>query len=200
MAVANRFNFIKSFIPILLLGSLIFTAVSCSEDKGFKKTKTKIAQTTKPSKTPILNQPCSLLTLETAASILGTTTKKLGSPESSEPDSSTLRCRYAATSDDGKLFLVLNVYVYEKQSAYDLVKKVNKGKEIETSVDEGFYFNKTTTLQSERFVAARDGKARIGVSSSIAIINPDEELKAEQIVLPEVDVLSNQVGIILSKV
>ena len=67
-------------------------------------------------------------------------------------------------------------------------------------VDEGFYFNKTTTLQSERFVAARDGKARIGVSSSIAIINPDEELKAEQIVLPEVDVLSNQVGIILSKV
>lgn len=193
----------------LIIGSIvvlivIVAFVSCSGSNdlggGFKTTKTTETLSTVPSETANISQPCSFLSLKTAASILGTTEKKLGELKSSKPADSTLRCRYAAISDDKKLYLVLNVYIYETQEAFDLVKRVNKGIRIETSVDEGFYFDNTNSIQSERLVAARDRTNRMAISSSIAIINPDDELSAEQIVLPEVSLLAHQLGSMLSKV
>ena len=200
MSAPAKSLFFRVSIALVCVALVSILAAGCSDNTGFKTTKTQATQTTKPSKTPTLSQPCSLLSAQTAASILGTTIKKLGNPESSEPDESTLRCRYSTTSDDGKLYLVLNVYVYQKQSAFELVKKVNKGKDIETSVDEGYYFDKTTSLQSERFVGARKSKTRIAVSASIAVIDPGEKLIAKQKTLPDVGILATQVGIILSKV
>lgn len=197
-------EFFRTFCIGLFLIALLLFASACSDGKdrgdGFKSTKTEPTKATTPSKTPTLKQACSLTSVETAASLLGTTTKKLGDPEASEPEVGTLRCRYAATSDDKKFYLVLNIYVYQKQISYDLVEEVNKGKKIETSVDDGFYFIKTTKLESERFVAARRGKDRVGVSASIAVIDPKDELKEEDITLPEISLIATQVGLILSKV
>lgn len=198
-------RYCKNATLIVFLFLLPVAALSsCSDDKdrgdGFRVTETKTTAETKPSKEPTLTQPCSLLSKAQAAEILGTTEEKLGDPESSTPADDTLRCRYDAISDDQKLYLVLNVYVYETQKAYDQVKKVNKGTDIETSVDEGFYYDLTSSRESERLVAARDGKSRVAVSSSIAVINADDELTPDQITLPSVNSLASQLGIILSKV
>ena len=203
ISVSKTFVYIGISV-IVLVFVLIFIFTSCSNKKdlggGFKSIKTEQTLSTIPSETANISQPCSFLSLKTAASILGTTEKKLGDLESSKPSDGTLRCRYAAISDDKKLFLVLNVYIYEKQSAFDLVKKANKGKTIETSVDEGFYFDKTNNIQSERLVAARDNENRIAISSSIAIVDPKDQLQVQQIILPEVSLLANQLGLMLSKV
>jgi|GEM_PF-3812738 len=189
-------------LGLVLMAVFIFNSCTGPEDLGggFKSTKTQQTLSTLPSEEANISQPCSFLSLKTAASILGTTEKKLGELKSSKPSKDTLRCRYAAISDDKTLFLVLNVYIYESQDAFDLVKTANKGKDIETSVDEGFYFDKTNLLQSERLVAARDGNNRFAISSSIAVINPQDQLKPEQIILPDVGLLATQLGLMLSKV
>lgn len=197
----SKISYISRGLLVGLCVSLVLVACS-SEDKndGFKKTSTKATTTTQPSATRTIEQPCSLVNLETAATILGTSQEKIKNPESSQDDSGTKRCRYAATSDDGELYLVLNVYVYTTQDAYDLAKKSNSGTDILTSYDEAFTYEKTTQQESERFVAARDGDHRVGVSSSIAVIQPDTQITNEQIVLPTVYALAEQVGLILSKV
>lgn len=188
---------------IVLVGLFALVASSCggSDDKGdgFKPTKTDPTKATLPSDTPTLSQPCSLVSIETASTILDVPQDLLDDPESSEPSEGTLRCRYSAISADSTLFLVLNVYVYTTQDAYDSAKEFNKGIDIETSVDGGFTFENTTTTESERFVAARDGGNRIGVSASIAITDPDEELTPDQITLPDVNELADQVGTVLFK-
>lgn len=204
MSISSTISGFKiSFVAVAFCVVAVLIS-GCSDGKdrgdGFRSTKTEPTTSTTLSKTPTLKQPCSLISAQTAASILGLDTNNLGEPESSTPEVGTLRCRYNSTSEDKKLFLTLNIYVYEKQVSYDLVEQVNNGKKIETSVDDGFYYIKTTKLQSERFVGARNGKNRIGVSASIAIINPGEELTSEQTVLPEIDVIATQVGLILSKV
>lgn len=204
MSISNTLSNLKILFIAVIFCLVLVLVLGCSDDKdlgdGFRSTKTEPTTSTTLSKTPTLKQPCSLVSSKTAASILGVETDELDDPESSTPEVGTLRCRYSTTSDDKRLFVALNIYVYEKQISYDLVKQVNKGKKIETSVDEGFYYVKTTKLESERFVAARSGKNRIGVSASIAITNPGEELTSEQINLPEIDVIATQVGLILSKV
>ncbi len=193
--------FRRSVVLTLAIVVLCVVSISgCSSDKkndGFETTKTDPTVATEPSDAKTISQPCSLITLETASTILNTPQQTLGEPESSEPSLGTLRCRYGATSQDGELFLVLNVYVFTTQEAYDLVKKVNKGEEIETSFDAGFTFDKTTTTESEIFVAAIDGTNRVGVSASIATTKANTPLEPSQINLPDINDLANQVGVIL---
>lgn len=203
MQISLRRNqiYFSIFLAVLTVLLIAILANSCGNDNdGFESSQTSSTKDTLPSKTPTIEQPCSLITIETAASILGTTIEKLEKPESSQPDKETLRCRYSAISDDQKLFLVLNVYVYKTQSSYDLIEKANKGKKIETTVDEGFYFDRTNNLEIERFVAAREGKSRVAVSSSIAVVQPEDKISDFQFVLPGLDVLATQLGLILSAV
>ncbi|MFN8015632.1 MAG: hypothetical protein U0R17_03345 [Acidimicrobiia bacterium] len=195
----------KKFINILVVTIVVsIFAIGCGSSNddlgdGFKSKETTTTKTTVPSKTPRKDQPCSLLSTENAAAILGTTVEKLGKPESSEPDKDILRCRYGAISDDNKLYLVLNIYIYKTQSSFSLIKKLNKATNIETNIDEGFYYDKTTTKQSERYVAARKGSIRIAVSSSIATIDPKVDLAKDQIQLPDINSLANTLGNVIAK-
>ena len=190
---------VHSFFIVLICVTVFSACSGKGDDKndGFKVTKTQATTETTPSATPKISQPCSLLSLPAAAEILNVAEAKLGKPESSSTDDGILRCRYAATSDDGELYLVLNVYVYEEQSIYDLVRKANKAQDVETTYDDGFTYDITKFNESERFVAAREGKNRVAISSSISTIAPKTELKPEQITLPDVNVLAVRVGRIL---
>lgn len=182
---------------------LIFGLVSCSDSNdrgdGFKSTQTKKKTTTTISKKPILSQPCSLLSVEQASELMQASQDQIEEPESSKPDQKVLRCRYATTTEDQKRYVILNIYVYKDQASFDQVREINKAKPVETTVDEGFYFEKNTIREAERFVAARQGDTRIAVSSTISVINPDDELSAGQITLPTTQELALQLSNILEK-
>jgi hypothetical protein len=172
--------------------------VACSKDKGFKESKS-TTTTTLPSSTPTLKQPCSLMSVDKAAKTLNISAKKIDHPESSGARH-TLRCKYAAISDDEKLYLTLNIYIYATQDAFDQVRHDNQASSIESNVDEAFSYTTQNSRQAERLVAARQGNKRIGVSASIAVINSQDKLSNSQITLPSNNDLAVQVGLLLASV
>lgn len=196
----SRKKFIFAILAVVFVFLLILFLGKASrpdgKDRGdgFRITQTSQVQQTKPSSTPVYEQPCSLVNKDEASKLLMVPTKKLEEPESSQPDTGTLRCRFAATSDDGKLYLVLNIYVFTKQSDYNLIREAHRGKEISTTLDDGFYYQITTTRQSENFVAVRDGNQRLGISASIAVINGNDKLQDFSYTLTDTSALATQLS------
>lgn len=196
------FGFVRiyktAFIFICTLSLLALAG--CSGGDDFKKVETSSTEATVPSRTPTLKQPCSLMTPTIAALTLNIAEKNLDPADGTPVSEEILRCKYSALSDDNELYIVLNIYVYKTQEAFDKVKEANKGKKITTEVDGGFSYVRSNKREVEYFVGAYKGRNRVGVSASIGVTDPEGSLTEDQIALPTLDTLATQVGKILAKV
>lgn len=182
-------------IPIII--ALCLTACG-DNNESFKSVKTEPTQSTVPSSEPNLDQPCSLVDAQTAATLLKVPLEKINEPDVTEGND-FLKCRYDALSDDNELFIAFNIYIFKSKDAFDRVNSANDGKSINTELDGGFSYIRANKRESERFVGAYQGDIRIGISASIALTQPKGELKSEQIILPSLEELATQVGLVISK-
>lgn len=187
-------------VIVLIVVVLIFRA--CSNDSkdlgnGFKSTDSSQTKTTKPSSKANIDQPCSLLSKAEASKLLG---KEVKTGTSEDVDKNTLRCRFDSLSADGKFFININVYVFKTKEAYENLRISNNGVTIETNVDGGFYAVREKDLETERIVAVVDGKNRIGLSASIASIEPNVKISpSEQSQIPDGSQLAEYAGKMMAK-
>ena len=189
-------------VSLILITS--FSLISCSSDKkeddgGFKVSKSETTQSTVPSKVPNTKQPCSLLNVSTAATLLNIVETKFNAPDVDNNDSQS-RCKYGSLSENQDIFSVVNVYVYKSQSAYDRAKEANDGKKIETELDDAYSYVRANQREVEYFVAARQGNKRIAISASVALTSPEGTITKEQVNLPDLNKLATELGKIFASV
>lgn len=189
-------------IVVVILIVIVFTFKACSDDSkdlgdGFKSTNSSKTKTTKPSSKANLDQPCSLLKKVEATKLLGSDVE---TGTSEDIDKNTLRCRFDSVTADGKFFININVYIFKTKDAYNNLKISNNGTKIETNVDDGFYAVREKSLEIERIVAVADGEKRIAISASVASIQPNVAVSAnEQTIIPDGSKLAEYAGNIMAK-
>lgn len=189
----------KSYLLLLAISlSFSFLFSACGGDDGFKTVKTQPTQSTVPSSTPNKDQPCSLISKDKAAKMLGIEAEKIDPPDVNE-SSDILRCRYSTLSDDNTKFISINAYIFKTQEAFDRTKKANKGTSIGTDVKSGFSYVRVNDKESERFVGVNKDNTFIGLSASVSLTSAEGELNVNDIKLPSLNDLATQVGVIISK-
>lgn len=194
----RRVQIATAIVIILILILLVFLFSGDDKDAGggFRKTTTPQTKTTKPSSTPSIKQPCSLLSKEEATTLLG---EEVDEGVNADIDKDTLRCRFDNTTSDGKYFLNINVYVFKTQKAYVSLKQANSGTEIETNVDDGFYAVRAKTQETERIIAIVSGDNRIAISASMALVQANGTLTEEELTIPDASRLAQYAGNIMAK-
>lgn len=188
---------------LLLLSVSLVVLVSlgaCSDDDGFTKTETSSTASTVPSATPNLDQPCSLLARDSAGALVSIPPEDLEDAQSSEIGEATLRCKYSSLSNDKETLTDVSVYVYKSAEPYNTIREANKGQELDTEFNSGFYYERSTPRELERYIAVTAGDNRLALSVSTARVMPNTELTEDQKNLPSIEELTSQLNQIVSSI
>ncbi len=156
-------------------------ARSCGDlGDGFRETDAPSTTSTIPSATPNLDQPCSLISIDEAAEIIGVDAESLDPLQNSEVGNSTLRCRFSSLTEDKSHFVSFNVFIYKDFSEYNRLRDLPASSAIQGDFDSGFNLERMPSTELDRLVGAQVDDVRLAVSSNLAVVKPDAVLDESQ--------------------